>query len=208
VKKHITIVAGGDLQESNLEDIEKGTIIIGVDRGAWWLIEHGITPDYAIGDFDSVSAEQLKKIKEKSPNVVQYKAEKDETDLELGLLLAKSFFPDSIEVFGALGTRFDHSLAGIFLLERFQELDITYRNNNNELCLIIKKKELYKSQFRYCSFISLTETAVITLDGFKYPLQKGTLLRSQTLGISNEIVKENACVTVYLGSILCLKTRD
>ena len=35
-----------------------GQFIIGVDRGAFHLLKRGISPDLAIGDFDSVTPEE------------------------------------------------------------------------------------------------------------------------------------------------------
>lgn len=208
MKKNIVVVAGGELDASFLKQIRKQNLIIGVDRGAWWLIENNIILTHAIGDFDSITSEEFKKIRQISPNVVQYEKEKDETDLELGLLLAASLEPATVEVYGALGSRFDHSLAGIFLLEQFRDIDITYRNKHNELCLITNQKIIKKDKFRYCSFISLTDRSEITLDGFKYPLTKGTLKRSQSLGVSNEIIHHEATITVHTGKILCIKSKD
>lgn len=208
MKPTIAIIAGGDVADTSLTQVKRSDIVIGVDRGAWWVLKRGIVPTYAIGDFDSVLESELAEIKLCSPNVVQYKREKDESDLELGLLLAVSLEPATVDVYGALGSRFDHSLAGIFLLEQFRDIDITYRNKHNELCLITNQKIIKKDKFRYCSFISLTDRSEITLDGFKYPLTKGTLKRSQSLGVSNEIIHHEATITVHTGKILCIKSKD
>ena len=46
----ITIVANGYLDQDFLRAISAVDLVIGVDRGAYWLLEHGITPQIAIGD--------------------------------------------------------------------------------------------------------------------------------------------------------------
>ncbi len=206
-KQTIAIVAGGKLAEIFLADINNHDIIIGADRGAWWLLSHKIIPHYAIGDFDSVSPEELTIIKETSPNVVQYNIEKDETDLELALQLAVKMLPKSIKIFGSIGSRLDHSLAGIFLLETY-ETDITVIDESNELSVIRREKTIFrKKNLPYCSFISLTDNSEISLDGFKYPLNHGMLMRHKTLGISNEVLKKSATITVHSGRVLCIQSR-
>lgn len=57
---HIHIVAGGPFeyippldQEASQDDI----LWVGVDRGTLFLLEHGIMPAKAFGDFDSVTEE-------------------------------------------------------------------------------------------------------------------------------------------------------
>ena len=145
--KTIAIVAGGAITEILLPQMRAQEKIIGVDRGAWWLLTNAIIPDIAIGDFDSVSPEELQIIKETSPNVAQYKVEKDETDLELAIQLASSFHPKTVKVFGSIGTRMDHTLAGIFLLENY-EMDITVVDESNELSVIRREKKLRRKQLK------------------------------------------------------------
>lgn len=50
----IAIISGAPNAWLDLEHI-KASFVIGVDRGALTLVEHGICPDIAIGDFDSVT---------------------------------------------------------------------------------------------------------------------------------------------------------
>jgi len=119
--KTIAMVAGGNISKKFLPHIKQHQLIIGADRGAWWLVNEGIVPEYAIGDFDSVSTDEFKIIKETSPNVVQYDEEKNETDLELAITFARSLKPASISVFGGIGTRLDQTMASIFLLEKFKD---------------------------------------------------------------------------------------
>ena len=48
-----------DLKEQLKQAQEKGDLLIGVDRGALLLLELGFKPDLAIGDFDSLKADEL-----------------------------------------------------------------------------------------------------------------------------------------------------
>lgn len=56
----------------------------GIDRGALVLLEQGIKPVFSVGDFDSVNDEERHILKEQL-NIRPVKAEKDDTDLALGV---------------------------------------------------------------------------------------------------------------------------
>ncbi|MBI4058148.1 thiamine diphosphokinase, partial [Candidatus Gottesmanbacteria bacterium] len=53
--ERIVIFGNGRLLVYYVRQIRKSDYIIGVDRAAYWLITHGVVPNVAIGDFDSVS---------------------------------------------------------------------------------------------------------------------------------------------------------
>ena len=52
------------------------------------------------------------------------------------------------------------------------------------------------------------EVTGVTLEGFKYPLLDDTLKRFCTLGVSNEIVEENAKVQLEEGILVVIESRD
>src|SRR5699024_2475225 len=58
---------------------------IAADRGALTLIEKGVAVTYALGDFDSVTAEQRKIVQENATYFEAFPVEKDETDLEIAI---------------------------------------------------------------------------------------------------------------------------
>lgn len=62
--KRVLIFAGGRIDPDVLQDIQADDVLIGADRGALFLVEHGIRPHLAVGDFDSVSPEELDNIKQ------------------------------------------------------------------------------------------------------------------------------------------------
>ena len=70
----------------------------------------------AVGDFDSVTAEERQVIQKRAQHFVQARPEKDDTDLELALLTIFEQNPQAeVTIFGALGGRIDHMLANVFL---------------------------------------------------------------------------------------------
>ncbi len=90
--------------------------IIAIDGGADHLYKMGIKPDYIVGDLDSISEDIFEKFKEESVEYFKYPCKKDETDSELGILLAIEKGNVCIDIYAALGGRVDHELSNIGLL--------------------------------------------------------------------------------------------
>lgn len=207
----IAIVAGGKLIKRFLKEIQKGSRIIGVDRGAFWLLQNGVTPDIAIGDFDSVSKKELKHILDRVKNVMTFPKKKDATDLELAVDVAIRLKPKTVVIFGGIGSRLDHTFASIHLLEKFLEKNIDAKiiDAKNEMFLVAKEGALRKSKaHRYVSVHPITTKALVTLEGFLYPVKKKEFARSWTLGVSNEIKTKEAHITVHEGIVLVIQSRD
>ncbi|WP_255259799.1 thiamine diphosphokinase [Lentibacillus sp. CBA3610] len=99
-------------------------IWIGADRGALTLLENNITPDYAVGDFDSMDETDKGEVRKQANVFDQYPDEKDETDLEIALNTAYVLNPKKIYLLGATGGRLDHGLINIQLLHAIMERGI------------------------------------------------------------------------------------
>ena len=120
--KFAVVCAGGPATEVvDLTQYAVGeTVFIGADRGALYLLEKGIIPQEAVGDFDSVSEEEYERIKTSVERVGQYHSEKDETDIELAVERALSYNPKQIILTGVTGGRLDHMESALHLLYRLQ----------------------------------------------------------------------------------------
>ncbi len=113
----VNVLVGGPLEMVPTELIlqRKDEKWIGVDRGALRLLRWGIKPVLAIGDFDSVTGDELQGLEGKITRIKTYPPEKDYTDTQLGVKFAIQEQADEIEIFGATGGRLDHLLANLFL---------------------------------------------------------------------------------------------
>lgn len=211
------IVTGGKLNKKFLIKImneNKFDVIIAVDNGLKILNELNIKPNHIVGDFDTVNKEILKEyMKDKSINIHRYNPIKDNTDTDIAIKKAIKIKSDEIIVLGATGTRIDHVLGNINVLKDALENNIMCKivDENNEIQLInkttiLKKKDISK---KYISLIPLTEKVEnITLKGFKYKLENGTLKIGMSLGISNEIVEEEAIIEFKKGILIMIMSKD
>ena len=128
------IITGGDISEQFLaEYLEKhqSELRIVVDGALEITHRLGIKPDYIVGDFDTVNQELLEYYEKDI--ILRHPPEKDQTDTELAIETALNAGCDSLVFFGATGSRLDHSLGNIFLLEHLlkQGIDAKILNENN-----------------------------------------------------------------------------
>lgn len=208
---HIVVCTGGKLNDWALPYIYDADLCIGADKGALFLVEAGITPYLSIGDFDSVTTEQLEYIKQNSKHTKDFDAiDKDFTDTELALHEAIALKPSKITIVGGLGTRFDHSIANTqYLFHALQHnIDTSIIDENNKLFLVSKSKQVEKEHYHYLSIIPFTdEVHGVTLQGFQYPLSDAIVKRGQAW-ISNVINDQTATISVKQGTLLVIQSKD
>lgn len=214
---NIHILGGGPVELLPDTQIFQETDILwaGVDRGVYTLLSQGIQPGIAFGDFDSVSPEELIFIENKVENLVKFKPEKDETDMELALNWAIGQSPQLIRIFGATGGRLDHMMANLQLL-----INPLKRHSQVQIEMIDKKNIVYLKQpgtyeiekleyMKYISFIPLTnDVKGVTLKGFKYPLTDYRIQLGSTICISNELVADYGTFSFSEGILMIVRSTD
>ncbi|WP_018752827.1 thiamine diphosphokinase [Paenibacillus sanguinis] len=208
----VLIFAGGRIDPTLVQEIRDDDYIIGADRGALFLIQHGIQPNLAVGDFDSVSQEELAVIRDNSGEFTNCDAlDKDLTDTELAFDLAIRLLPQEIVLMGVIGTRMDHTLANIHILLRAVQHQIACSiwDEYNYITLTGTTCQVEDRGYTYVSLLPLTpEVTGITLEGFLYPLDKATLKMGQSLAVSNKLVASTGTVKVESGWLLIIQSRD
>lgn len=215
----VLIVSGGRVNPSfalNLYKTEKYKKIIAVDNGLAVLDAIDVLPTDIIGDFDTVSSDLLEKYVDRKEVLIHtYPSKKNATDSQLALELAIKEECDSITILGVTGTRLDHVLGSIYMLQipLEKEIDCSIVDENNRITLINKPKVIKKKESlgNYISLIPFMGKVVdITLKGFKYPLEKHTLEmgNSPTIGISNELVEEEGFIDFSKGILILIESRD
>jgi thiamine pyrophosphokinase len=210
--KTVFIVAGGSRSTEFLWQIRKKDLVIGVDYGAAWLLSQGVVPQVAIGDFDSVSKKQLADIQSTIPQVFAHAPEKDDTDLALAVEHAIAQKPTKVVIWGATGSRMDHTWAAVQLLQNVVSHNIEGEivDNFNKIYIVRRLRRIPRESglFPYLSVIPLTKRAIVSIKGCKYDVFRKTFVNGSTLGISNEILQTFATIEVHRGSVLVIQSRD
>ena len=192
--------------------------IIAVDAG-YSHLQHadlqrvGVFPTRAVGDFDSLGFVPHDVI------VQQFPEEKDMSDLDLALKWCAQGDFDVVEVYGAFAGRIDHTLAALQAMTKYAistqkpiegvaeaqrmvvmpagwRLSIPQGEQPSSFCALSKDQ-------RAVSVISLVDTSQgVTVQGMKYELMGGTLTNCCSLGLSNELIGNNASVSLEQGCVL------
>lgn len=190
--------------------------VIGADRGLQFLYEHKILPTHAVGDFDSADPTlEAYYQKQKGIEIRRFNPVKDSTDTQIAIELALELGSTFIEILGGTGSRLDHVLGNIqsMMLAKKKGADCVMADPHNRIRLI-DKDTIIKKDRQYGRFISLVPlTSVVegvNLEGFKYPLHDYTFSSTESagLGISNEILEEEAVIRMESGVLILIESLD
>lgn len=213
-KKNILILTGGSVDyewAGKWLENRKYHYCIAADSGLVHADRLKVKIDYILGDYDSVDKTVLDSYKNNTKTVT-YPAEKDYTDTHIALLKAIEQKPDNIDILGATGSRYDHALTNIFLLKQALQagVECNIYDRNNKIYLLDKTKEITKeNQYgSYVSLVPMTENVQLTLEGFKYPLERYNLSQGLSICQSNEVILETAQIIVHCGTVVVFETKD
>ena len=204
---NIALVAGGDFSP-----IEQGyDYYVGIDRGCLALLDNGLPLDFAVGDFDSVTENELMKIRASAKEIVSAPTVKNDTDTELALKGVFARFPTAlVTVYGAFGGRLDHLFSNVFLpsepaLAPFMQ-QISLVNTQNHISYApAGKHQIFPVQgMKYVSFMSDDK---LTITGAKYELNAQNFF-SKKIYLSNEFIGKPIEVSLNSGYVVIIQSRD
>ena len=230
------IMSGGNIDTMFASEfLKKNKIsperIIAADRGLLCCSALGVVPAHIVGDFDSLgearkealpgmpqpalTAPELLAAYAEKENVTihRYPAEKDWTDTELALDLALSLGWNKIWILGGTGSRLDHVMGCIRLLETALKRGAeAYMADPHNLIYLKDRSFAIQREAQWGKYVSFFPfggpVEGLSLRGFRYPLEGVRLDSQPTLTVSNEIVGETGEVRFESGRLLVMETRD
>ncbi len=185
---------------------EKDSYIIGIDKGAYLLASEGLFFDEAVGDFDSVDEKEYQDIEKYAGKITKLNPMKDESDTAHAYERYKDK-GDRIILLGAIqGKRIEHFIANMFLLLKDEKVCFVDENSNIYSLSARKTPYLFKRKDAYYSFFPIEE-AILTLEGFQYPLKEKVLAKGDALGLSNELAAKEGSLLLEKGKLLVIETK-
>ncbi len=183
--------------------VRPGDYVICADGGLNIAASAGVTPDLAVGDFDSAAAVPS------GLDTIRVKPEKDDTDSFLALQKGLEAGCNEFVFYGCLGGRLEHTLANLTLLKYLLDRDIPALMLDAHTRVRMMKDRLVLKRRENC-YVSIVPydgpVTGVTLQGLKYPLTDKTLTGDITLGVSNEFQADEAIITMKTGSLLVIET--
>lgn len=191
--------------------IRAADLLIAADGGALPLLHAGRLPRLVIGDMDSLDAASLAALARQGVELRRYPRDKDETDLELALLYAIGAGATTLDVLGALGGRWDHTLANVALLALPELLGARVRLlADRQTLFLVRDTAMLEGQIGDTVSLLPLSGAVrgITTEGLRYPLHEATLSFERARGVSNVLLDPPGRVSLREGLLLVVQHDD
>lgn len=210
-KGNCILIGAGDLAISEIP-VGENDLCIAVDGGYEYCKLLEITPDYILGDFDSISEKEAETVaeiaKQQEEKVIILPVEKDDTDMLAAIKLGLSEGYQSFRIYGGMGGRIEHTIANIQCLLYLKEHNaVGYLMDGTGMILVAKEEEIsfQDSLEGYMSLFSMGDAATVTIENMKYSLKEQEITNSFPIGISNEfILGEKGKVTVHKGAVVMI----
>lgn len=199
------IFAGGPEEGIPCLPVPEDAYILCADSGLRLAEKLGCTPDFVLGDFDS-----LGEIPEALPHFTA-PAEKDDTDTMLAVRYALNQGFRDIRIYGAFGGRLDHTIANLQTLEFIVRADGAGMliGANDWVCMQSggTARRYPQQPGRTLSLFSWSEQCSgVCARGVYYPLENAVLTRAFPLGVSNVITASEAEIVCGDGLLLIVSS--
>ena len=192
------VIGAGEWYNTPINKREQD-FLIAVDGGYDVVKRLNIIPDVVIGDFDSVSQVPDEE------NCIRLNPIKDETDMLYSIQYAKEKGYRNICIFGGTGgSRISHTISNIQTLQYFDDLHC-FLFDKEEVLFLVKDVSVRfdKECGGYLSVFSLTDKSLgVEEKGLKYEITDAELTSSFPIGVSNEFLGKESCVSVKKGTLL------
>ncbi len=188
--------------------------LIAADRGADFCLRHDLKPEYVLGDFDSANSRTAEYYR-RLPGIQfrTYPSEKDQTDTQLAVELGIELGWKTITVFGATGSRLDHVLGNVQVLQYALDrgTEVLLLDPHNRIRMVRERFQLPASE-QFGNYISLIPwggpVEHLTIRGMKYEVTDIVLKTGDALGISNECDHGTADIRFERGYLVVVESRD
>jgi thiamine pyrophosphokinase len=185
-----TILLGGDLVRTPvLVDQVAGTRVIAADSGIRHAELLGLTPELWVGDFDSVPDDLPHHLR--FVPMQKFPAEKDKTDGELAIDIAREKGATELILAGAFGgLRADHAFLHLALAVRLAHIGISVMltsGSQEGVPLLARSTQFDYAEGTMFSILGFSDLDGLTVEGASWPLRNIKVPFGSSLTISNVV---------------------
>lgn len=205
------VFTGGDEPLGHIvTSLPRPKVVIAADAGWGHARAHGFTPHFLVGDFDSITPGEIDEAERLGTEIVQHPVDKDVTDTEIAVSVARNLQYRRIHVVSGGGDRFDH-LVGLLhsLVAHADEVTMTAHVGSAHVRFVTPAKRLHVacSPGTTVSLIPLGGGARgVTTAGLKWDLRRGRLEPFASRGVSNLAMSDSFEVSLRTGVIAVITT--
>lgn len=214
----IVFLGGPDGEEQRALDLPVPSLVVAADSGLHRAEALGVRVDWVVGDLDSVDPRRLKQAEDNGTAVRRFPSDKDATDAELALGLARESVaersdstarPRLVVVAGVSG-RFDLLLADALLLAgpATEPFDVVGHFGDATIHVVRPGRPVVLTGVvgEQVSLLPVYDAATgVRADGFRWPLVDAVLLSGTTRGVSNELLADRATISTVGGTLLVIQ---
>lgn len=169
----------------------RGKIVIAADGGLALCRKYNVTPDYIVGDFDSVSSKLLATYQQTA--TILKDQNQDTTDFQKALALAESLNARHITVLGGFGKDVDHELANILALPKHAVM-----KSETSFAMLSRSVTFNVTKGSIVSVIAISELHGLSHKGLVWSAPKGKL-SAGWIGIRNRANKKSVSISARRG---------
>ena len=181
---------------------QRPAVIIAADAGVEHLQRQGITPDWIVGDFDSLGYVP------EGGNIVQHPVEKDDTDMLLAVRTGMEQGCRQFVLYGGVGGRLDHTYANLQTLLWMAQRGLSgCMVCGEELAAVVENGSMaFPGGMKGTVSVFCPDGAAegVTLRGLYYPLEGASITSAFPIGVSNRFTDEAAEIAVERGRLLVI----
>lgn len=191
--------------------ITRAATVIAADGGLLTCLAAGRIPDVCVGDFDSTPPEALAHAAEAGAEIRRYPVVKDVSDLDLALGVARERGCEPVVMCAAFSGRIDHTLTALATLVSAADLG-AYADEPDWVAVPLDAElrpscRLAVPTGGVVSVLAFGGPAVVSAEGFEYPMVLLGLEAMSSLGLSNVSRDSSQSVSVEVGKALIIINR-
>lgn len=202
----IIILADGEfpIHDIPLGKLKNASMIVCCDGAAAKLLSCNITPDFIVGDMDSLDLS----LRERYNNIIIQSDCQQTNDLTKAFNHSLTLKPSRIIILGATGLREDHTLGNISLLSDYSLLsnvNVEMWTNSGRFIPVNSGGIFYAAKGSQVSIFTLDCSLNIRSRGLKYPLDD-VVFDNWWRGTLNECLYDSFELTFEKGRVLLFIT--
>ena len=207
------VFTGGDAPRHDvLPALPEAKVVIAADAGWTHARALGFTPHFLVGDFDSIEPSEIDEAERLGAEIVQHPVDKDVTDTEIAVSVARTLRYSHIHVVSGGGDRFDH-LVGLLhsLVAHAGDVTITAHVGRVHVRFATPGRALTVdcTPGTTVSLVPLGGGARgVHTAGLKWDLKRGRLEPFASRGISNVALSDSFSVSLRTGVIAVMTTEE